>query len=59
MLLAAMATNQYVSMISLVSKPLRSNFGKDAVKNFNDSMIEEIKYCSDVMKKILQRTCND
>ena len=50
MLLAAMATNQYVSMISLVSKPLRSNFGKDAVKNFNDSMIEEIKYCSNVMK---------
>ena len=59
MLLAAMATNQYVSMISLVSKPLRSNFGKDAVKNFNDSMIEEIKYCSNVMKKILQQTCND
>ena len=33
------------------SKPFKSYLGKDAVYNFICSMIEENKYCSDVMKK--------
>ena len=33
------------------SKPFKSHLGKDAVYNFISSMIEESKYCSDVMKK--------
>ena len=33
------------------SKPFKSYLGKDAVYNFVSSMIEESKYCSDVMKK--------
>ena len=33
------------------SKPFKSYLGKDAVYNFISSMIEESKYCSDVMKK--------
>ena len=32
-------------------KPFKSSLGKYAVLNFISSMIEEIKYCSDVMKK--------
>ena len=34
-----------------LSKPFKSYLGKDAVYNFISSMIEESKYCSDVMKK--------
>ena len=33
------------------SKPFKSYLGEDAVSNFISSMIEESKYCSDVMKK--------
>ena len=33
------------------SKPFKTYLGKDAVYNFISSMIEESKYCSDVMKK--------
>ena len=33
------------------SKPFKSYWGKGAVYNFMSSMIEESKYCSDVMKK--------
>ena len=33
------------------SKPFKSCFSKDAGYNFISSMIEENKYCSDVMKK--------
>ena len=34
-----------------LSKPIKSYLGKDAVYNFISSMIEESKYCSEVMKK--------
>ena len=33
------------------SKPFKSYSGEDVVYNFINSMIEESKYCSDVMKK--------
>ena len=33
------------------SKPFKSYLGQDAVYSFVSSMIEESKYCSDVMKK--------
>ena len=33
------------------SKPFKSCIGEDAVSNFVSIMIEESKYCSDVMKK--------
>ena len=33
------------------NKPFRAYLGKDAVYNFINSMIEESKYCSEVMKK--------
>ena len=33
------------------SKPFKSYLGKDAVSNFINSMIEESKYCSEVMRK--------
>ena len=33
------------------SKPSKSYLGKDVVYNFISSMIQESKYCSDVMKK--------
>ena len=33
------------------SKPFKSYLGKNAVYNFISSMIEESKYCSDVMEK--------
>ena len=48
-LLAVMAINEDVLMISLVS--LLRHLGKDAVYNFINNMVEESKYCSDVMKK--------
>ena len=34
-----------------LSKPFKSYLGENAVYNFISSMIEESKYCSDVMKK--------
>ena len=33
------------------SKPIKTYLGKDAVYSFINSMIEESKYCSEVMKK--------
>ena len=33
------------------SKPFKTHLGKDAIYNFINSMIEESKNCSDVMKK--------
>ena len=35
------------------SKPFKTYLGKDAVYNFINNMVEESKYCSDVMKKHL------
>ena len=35
----------------MFSKPFKSYLGKDAVYNFINSMTEESKYCSEVMKK--------
>ena len=32
-------------------KPFKPNLGEDAVYNFIHSMVEESKYCTDVMKK--------
>ena len=37
------------------SKPFKSYLGEDAVYNFINSMVEESKYCSDVMKKHLNK----
>ena len=37
------------------SKLFKSYLGKDAVYSFISSMIEESKYCSDVMKNILTK----
>ena len=33
------------------SKPLKTKLGKDAVYNFISNMIEESKYCSEVIEK--------
>ena len=33
------------------SKPFKSYSGEDAVHNFINSMIEESKYCTDIMRK--------
>ena len=33
------------------SKPFKTYLGKDAVYNFINNMIEESKYCSELMKK--------
>ena len=48
------------------SRPFKSYLGKEAAFNFINSMVEESKYCSDVMKKnilennlkLKKRTCN-
>ena len=37
------------------NQPFKSYSGQDAVYNFISSMIEEIEYCSDVMKKKLTK----
>ena len=37
------------------SNPFKSYLGKDSVYNFISSMIEESKYCSDVMKKKINK----
>ena len=42
---------ELVSVDDKFIKPFKSYFGKDDVYNFISSMIEESKYCSDVMKK--------
>ena len=34
-----------------ISKPFKIYLGKDSVHSFINNMIEESKYCSDVMKK--------
>ena len=53
-LLGVMAFNQYELMICLVGL-LNHTFNKDAFCNFINNMIEERKYCSDVIKKILTK----
>ena len=37
------------------SKPFKTYFGEDAVYNFISNMIEESKYCSEVIKNILTK----
>ena len=37
------------------SKPFKSYLGEDAVYNFINSMVDESKYCSNVMKKKLTK----
>ena len=51
-LLRVMAFNQYVLIICLVGL-LKHTFNKDAFGNFINNMIEEKKYCSDLIKNIL------
>ena len=51
MLLVVMVINSYVLIINLVSL-LNHIQVEDVVYNFVSSMIEESKYCSDVMKKL-------
>ena len=42
------------------SKPFKSYLGENAVYNFINSMTEESKYYSDVMKKnFFEKTCDD
>ena len=36
-------------------KPFKSCLGEDAVHNFINSVIEESKYCSDMMKKYFNK----
>ena len=42
---------KFVCVDDKFSKSFKSYLGKDEVYNFIDSMIEESKYCSKVMKK--------
>ena len=51
MLLLVMVINSYVLIINLVSL-LNHIQVEDVVYNFVSSMIEESKYCSDLMKKL-------
>ena len=37
------------------SKPFKTYLSEDTVYNFNNNMIEESKYCSEVMKNILTK----
>ena len=53
-LLGVMTFNQYVLIICLVSL-LKHTFNKDAFGNFINNMIEERKYCSDLVKNILTK----
>ena len=41
------------------SKPFRSYLGEDSVYNFINDMIEESKYCIEVMKKMFQQMIYD
>ena len=52
-LLIVIAINWYVLMISLIS--LLRILSKDAIYDFISCMIEESKYCSEVMKKHFNR----
>ena len=52
-LLAVMATNSCVLVISLVS--FLNHINKDAVYNFIKIMIKESKYCGEVIKSILTK----
>ena len=47
-------TNKYLLMISLPTHT-KSYLGEDAVYNFINSMIEESKFCTDVMKNKLTK----
>ena len=49
---------ELVSVDDRFSKPFRSYLGEDVVYNFVNSMIEESKYCSEVMKKYFNKKCN-
>ena len=40
-----------VCVVDKFNQPFKSYLGEDAVYNFFNSMIEESRYCSDVMKK--------
>ena len=44
-----------VSVDEKFSTSFKTYFGEDAIHNFINSMIEESKYCSDVMKKKLTK----
>ena len=50
MFLVDMITNKYVSMIDLRNL-LSLRKGEDAVYNFNNSMVEESRFCTDMMRK--------
>ena len=52
-LLIVIAISWYVLMISLIS--LLRILSKDVIYNFISCMIEESKYCSEVMKKHFNR----
>ena len=40
-----------LACVDKFSKPFKASLGQDAVYNFINNMIEESKYCSEVMKK--------
>ena len=45
-------TNKYQKCVDdKFSKPFKSYSGEDAVHNFINNMIEESKYCTDIMRK--------
>ena len=57
MLLTVMAPSQYELIIN---QSFKSYINGDDVYSFIDNMIEESKYCSEVMKKnILTKICDD
>ena len=41
------------------SKPFKTYLGEDSVYNFINSMIEESRYCSDVIKRYFNKELND
>ena len=43
--------NKLVCVNDKFSNPFKSYLGEDAVYNFIDSILEESKYCSDMIKK--------
>ena len=43
--------NELVCVNDKFSNPFKSYLGEDAVYNFIDSILEESKYCSDMIKK--------
>ena len=46
---------KFVCIDDKFSKPFKTYLGKAAVYNFINSMIEESKYCSEVMKKYFNK----